>query len=163
MTSSSNSFHPIMDSSISTSWIGEDCKPLLNALGRLLVADGELLPGRKLRRFDDPIEGFAQQSPAWRRSRDAVVKMSAFCREREVEFVVAVLPSFVSPFGESYPYWLVHERVLEWGAQHGFACVDLLSAFTQRDPIALVVPGDGHPNAEGHRLIAEALVEHVPL
>lgn len=146
-----------------SSWLWEDSKPVLNALGRLLVGDRDVFARRKLQPFPELLDAFAHDSPAWRRSREAVVAMAELCAERGVGFVVAVLPSFVSPFDDTYPYTQIHDRVVAWGREASFATVDLLPAFLGRPALQLAVPGDGHPNAEGHRLIAEALVEHIPL
>ena len=145
------------------SWLWEDSLPVINALGHLLVGDRDLLARRKLRPFPELLDAFAHDCPAWRRSRDALRAMARLCAERGVGFVVAILPSFVSPFDDTYPYTLIHDKVAAWGAEDGYATVDLLPVFLGRDPLELAVPGDGHPNAEGHRLIAEALVEHIPL
>jgi len=145
------------------SWLWEDLLPAVNGLGHLLVSDSDLFERHKLRPYPELLEAYAWDCPAWRRSRDALRAMAEYCAERGAGFVVAVLPSFVSAFDDTYPYTLIHDKVAAWGAADGYATVDLLPVFLGRDPLALSVPGDGHPNSEGHRLIAEALVEHVPL
>jgi len=55
----------------------------------------------------------------------------------------------------------VHARVAAAAAEAGSRTLDLLPAFAGRDARALRVPGDGHPNAEGQRLLGEAIAPAV--
>lgn len=71
----------------------------------------------------------------------------------------ALLPDFTRTFDYAYGYLPIHERVAHWGRVHGFATRDLLDTVYGRDNRKLHVPGDYHPNAEGHRLLAGGIVE----
>ena len=85
--------------------------------------------------------------------------MAKECADRDIPFVVAILPSFVRLFDDTYPYGVIHHLVTEAGEELGFETIDLLPLFRGRNARLLFVPGDGHPNGEAHRLIAEYLVE----
>lgn len=58
-----------------------------------------------------------------------------------------------------YPLSAVHEKIISWCHGYGIPVIDLLSSFQQLPPNVL----DGyrtdpiHPNAAGHRMIAEVV------
>ena len=144
------------------SWLFEEAKPLLNRLARLVVGDGELFaPQRVLSRESRGalVEGFAPDVPDWPVSKAAVGDMAKSCAERNIPFVVAILPSFVRLFDDTYPYGVIHQQVAAAGQELGFETIDVFHAFRGRDATRLSVPMDGHPNGEAHRLIAEYLIE----
>ncbi len=152
---------PAMVHARSLSWTWEECKPLANAVSNVFVGDGDLFLPTMLRERFLRFENFKPDDPAWRASGDAVRDMAALCERRGIPFCVASMPSFVKPFDATYPLHAVHRQVTQWGVEHGFRTVDLLSAVLGRDVRTLSVPNDGHPNAEGHRLLAEALVDQI--
>lgn len=69
------------------------------------------------------------------------------------------------------PVWLFvpapYERLQEWNISKytdtaqkaGFEIINLLHVYDTEEPFALTRPGDGHPNALGHRLIADHLYQ----
>jgi len=74
------------------------------------------------------------------------------------DVLVAVIPRFVRNF-KHYRFGDQHAYARSLAAQHGFAFVDLLGAFTQcRDAGGEPIELDNfHPSAAGHRCAAEAL------
>lgn len=87
-------------------------------------------------------------------------RMRDLTRGRDVPVIVAVFPVLLLR-GEgwpAYPYRELHAQVSGAAAAQGFRVLDLLPVFESHEPAALRVSDtDGHPNAEGHRLAAEAL------
>jgi hypothetical protein len=57
-----------------------------------------------------------------------------------------------------YEFGFVHEMMRTIAINDGYTFVDLLPAFGSLSPEQVwAMPGDPHPNALGHRLMAEAL------
>ena len=69
-----------------------------------------------------------------------------------VGFAVAILPEPGEVEGAPSPL-----RALLLGLDDGFPVWDLLPEFQQSGGRVLLIPGDGHPNAQGQRVLAELL------
>jgi len=111
---------------------------------------------------------------AERRYADGIDRIAGAATSLGAEVIWATLPPL-----EDYPGWdeppgpgrpaPPHVREPAWRAgveraeAHGFVHVDLTAAFAPRRPSSLRLRPDdrAHPSAEGHRSIAEALVEPV--
>lgn len=114
------------------------------------------------RQYDyDYRRGFEPGNPKGRESIEALGRMVAACRARGIGFALFILPDFSKRFGDSYPYEGVHAMVAAAGRKLGVPTFDLLPRFRGEDSEALRIPVDFHPNAEGHRRIAEAMAEAV--
>jgi lysophospholipase L1-like esterase len=58
----------------------------------------------------------------------------------------------------NYPFRFIHQRMEEVARERGFRYVDLLPVFTGLVPSEIwAMPGDPHPNALGHKLMADAI------
>jgi lysophospholipase L1-like esterase len=58
-----------------------------------------------------------------------------------------------------YKFEFIHDTIRQIAGEYGYRYVDLLPALSGRPPQQLfAMPGDPHPNALGHRLMAEALL-----
>lgn len=96
-------------------------------------------------------------SDTWLRARDALARIGDWCRNHDAACTLALLPELTS---SPYPLAAVHERVAAAAREGGFRVLDLAPVLGGRDPRTLwVAPDDAHPNAEGHRLYAEALAD----
>jgi lysophospholipase L1-like esterase len=59
---------------------------------------------------------------------------------------------------DNYPFRYIHERLKQLSEERGFVFVDLYPPFENQDPAKIwAMPGDPHPNALGHRLMADTL------
>jgi len=97
----------------------------------------------------------------WDQTQAAFIEMRDLLAEREVRFVVAVLP-MMSQLGDEYPYMGIHEMVAEFCARNGIAFTDSLPRFRGMEETSLWVhPVDQHPNDVGHRIIAEDLGDYL--
>ena len=120
-----------------------------------------LLPSRKEKVSASYLDGFAQHSPKWRDSREAIQQMRNLCARAGVRFAILILPDFTRAFDDSYTWRPIHEAVAGWGRELDIPVFDLLLLFRGEDHHTLWVPWDGHPNAEAHRRIAEFLVARI--
>jgi len=84
-------------------------------------------------------------------------QMAARCRARGVEPLAVLLP-LLTP--QSYD--LDRELVLRSAEESGFHTIDLTGVYDGHDPEKLAIaPWDDHPNAEGHRLVADRLYKGI--
>jgi lysophospholipase L1-like esterase len=120
-----------------------------------------VLPVREYVHSFDYRAGFAPGDVKARESHDALRRIVAQARAHGAAVVVAILPDVTEPFDAAYPFGDIHARVARWAADLDVPVVDLLPTFRGRDHEAYWIPGDGHPNAAAHRLIAETLAPAV--
>lgn len=120
-----------------------------------------LLPTSKDSPGNSYLDGFEARSAKWRDSREAIREMRDLSAERGADFSILILPDVTQPLDEGYPWRPIHDAVSRWGEELGVPTFDLLDEFQRLDQRTLMVPWDGHPNAEAHRRIAEFLVARV--
>jgi hypothetical protein len=100
---------------------------------------------------------YGDQSPGWREAQGALQQLIRTCQMHGIEFRLLLLPE-LHQVDERYPFRFVHERVRAIAVGQGADVVDLDGAFRGHEPRSLwVSPGDAHPNATAHRIIAEHL------
>ena len=64
---------------------------------------------------------------------------------------------------DAYPFADLHDTLRGWFEEDGLAVIDLRHAFAGQDATTLwVSPRDHHPNAEAHRLAAQAIAASLP-
>ena len=107
------------------------------------------------------LEGFAEDSPKWKDSKQAIREMRDLCAAARIPFVVVILPDFTQDFDDRYGFRKIHDAVASWGRELDVPVFDVLQLLRGADHQTLLVPWDGHPNAEAHRRIAEFLVSRV--
>lgn len=123
---------------------------------------GRVVPSAKDTPGASYLEGFAEDSVKWRDSKQAIQEMRDLCRAAGASFSVLILPDFTQPFDDRYGWRPIHDAVNTWGREMGVPTLDLLVAFRGENiNQALMVPWDGHPNAEAHRRIADVLVTRI--
>ncbi len=130
------------------------------------VANRHLFKRRVLETNKDTVstiylDGFAEGSPKWRDSKQAIREMRDLTAASGIPFVVFILPDFTQDFGDGYGLRPIHAAVANWGRELDVPVFDLLTAFRGEDHQSLLVPWDGHPNAEAHRRMAELLVARI--
>ena len=101
---------------------------------------------------------YAEGSPNWRRMREALLEMKALGAEHDFQLAVMVIPAMARFTEAGYPLRDYHRAVTAFCREHGIPVLDLLPAFWGRDGSSFwISPTDGHPDAEAHRIMAEAL------
>jgi len=99
---------------------------------------------------------YAPGSPALAVMKAEFAKLARYSREHDIHVTMAMVPDIHSL--DNYPLGFVHDVFAQTARESGFAYIDLLPVFrnlTPRDVWAM--PGDPHPNAGGHALMAEAI------
>jgi hypothetical protein len=154
-------FPPDLEFKQCRSWLLEAARPGINVVARWLVSDQPLCTSRAVDSLLDYRPGFAYRHFKWRESRAALAAMHAFLRARGVPLLVFVQPAFTERFDDTYMFFLLHERVQEWGAADGYPTFDLLPLFWGENHRDLFVPGDGHPGGVGQRRMAVAMADEI--
>ena len=130
------------------------------------VANRHLFKRRVLETNKDTVsgaylDGFAERSPKWQDSKQAIREMRDLCAAARIPFVVVILPDFTQDFDGRYGLQPIHDAVSSWGRELDVPVFDLLIPLRGEDHQALSVPWDGHPNAEAHRRLADFLVGRI--
>ena len=101
---------------------------------------------------------FVDGNPEWRRVQSEVLEMKRLCDQRDARLVVLIIPAMTRFKEGAYPIRPYHEAVSRFCAASSIAYLDLLPSFWGMDGMRMwISPTDGHPNAEGHQIIADAL------
>jgi hypothetical protein len=101
---------------------------------------------------------YVDSAPHWRRVRSALLEMKQLADERGIEFVVMIIPAMAKFNDANYPIKEYHQAVAAFCQASGIKHLDLLPAFWGRDGRQFWISAtDGHPNARGQQIIAEAL------
>ena len=88
-------------------------------------------------------------SPAWEGA-------SAYARERGIRLYFMMIPDVHDLL--DYKFMFVHDIMQNFAKQNGYAYVDMLPAMTGLRPQEIwAMPGDPHPNAFAHKLMADAI------
>jgi lysophospholipase L1-like esterase len=120
-----------------------------------------LLPTAKDSVGSSYLDGFEEGSVKWRDSREAIREMRDLSSAAGVPFTVLILPDVTQDLDHRYLWRPIHDAVARWGRELNIPTFDLLSEFRGRDRQTLLVPWDGHPNAEAHEDIAAFLVARI--
>ena len=90
--------------------------------------------------------------------------MKEILSARDIDFYVAIIPVFnPDQIGFSdYKYAKIHDEIVDVLAQDNIHVFDLLEVFKTKNILQTKYAIDlWHPNEEGHKIIAEALVRLV--
>jgi lysophospholipase L1-like esterase len=143
------------------SWLAEDAKVVGNALARAFVDDRVVWRPNRPPYETEYRTSWAPGSTKAAAASAAIVSMHETCRAHGAGFTVVVVPDFTREFDATYPYLGIHAQVVALGRAHGFVVRDLWPDVQGRAAAALRVPGDGHPDPEGQRLLAVAIASHL--
>ena len=120
-----------------------------------------VLPSAKDNVGSSYLDGFEAGSVKWRDSREAIREMRDLAAAAGIPFTVLILPDVTQNFDDRYAWRTIHDAVARWGTELRIPTFDLLNEFRGQDHQILLVPWDGHPNAEAHRQIATFLVARI--
>lgn len=94
----------------------------------------------------------------WESCRSALARAARLAEGRNFRLALAIFPELHRLDG-GYPFRAVHELVRRDAEALGIPVLDLFDAFRGRDARELWAhPADHHPNAEAHRIAADAIL-----
>jgi lysophospholipase L1-like esterase len=101
---------------------------------------------------------FVESNPEWRRVQSELLQLKRLCDDRNIRLEIMIIPAMTNFQEGSYPVKPYHEAVSRFCGKWSIPCLDLLPAFWGKNGMRMWISAtDGHPNAEGHRIMAEAL------
>jgi lysophospholipase L1-like esterase len=101
-------------------------------------------------------EVYRPESPGYREMTSALHALARYAHAHGIRIYLAMTPDVHDLV--DYKFGYIHETMRRIAAQEGYRYVDLLPAMRDLTPSQLwSMPGDPHPNALGHKLMAEAL------
>jgi hypothetical protein len=102
-------------------------------------------------------DAYREDSIGFRNMRDALRKLADYAKANNIRIYLAMTPDVHNL--KDYQFGFVHERMKSLAAELGYKYVDLLGAFGTLTPEEVwAMPGDPHPNALGHKLMADAII-----
>lgn len=105
---------------------------------------------------------YVDSNPNWRRMQQALLEMKRLTSERNIELVVMIIPAMAKFSDDTYPIKEYHQAVAAFCRAHGIKVLDLLPAFWGGDGTQYWISAtDGHPNAQGQKIIAQALAGYL--
>jgi lysophospholipase L1-like esterase len=101
-------------------------------------------------------EVYAPDQPGWIKAQESLKKLADYAKAHHIRLYLAMMPDIHNL--KNYQFGFIHEAMQKVAAQDDYVFVDLLPAFGALSPEQIwAMPGDPHPNALGHKLMAEAL------
>jgi len=99
---------------------------------------------------------YRPDTPGYRDMERALGEIAAYSRQRGIRVYLAIVPDVHNL--ENYKLGDLHRQVAALAEGLGYKVVDLLPAFGKLQPREVwAMPGDPHPNALGHKIMADAL------
>jgi hypothetical protein len=107
-------------------------------------------------------EAYREDSVGYRNMHSALQKLADYAKANNIRIYLAMTPDVHNL--KDYQFGFVHERMKRVAAELGYTYVDLLGAFGTLSPEEVwAMPGDPHPNALGHKLMADAIIPSVAI
>ncbi len=102
---------------------------------------------------------YADGKPGWMACQHAFGELIAACEQEHIDLRVAIVPE-LHHLDSSYEFPQVHAAIRGLAKDGASAVIDLLDGLSGQDPPSLwVSPGDPHPNARAHNIIAAQLYD----
>ncbi|MDE3059924.1 MAG: SGNH/GDSL hydrolase family protein [Pseudomonadota bacterium] len=101
-------------------------------------------------------EAYRPDAPGFLVMQQKLGQLAVYAREHHIRLYLAMTPDVHNLM--NYPFGFVHDAMRQIAQKDGYTYIDLLPALQGQPPQALwAMPGDPHPSALGHRLMAEAI------
>jgi len=98
----------------------------------------------------------------WGSVKIAFSDIQEIASKNDIPVILIIFPLMKGGEWENYKYGDLHSQVVNAGENSGFNTVDLTDAYSVYPQLSLMIaPGNGHPNALGHKLAADAVYKKV--
>ncbi len=99
---------------------------------------------------------YSVDNPGFVSMRESLQKLAEYAKQKNIRIYLAIAPDLHNL--QDYKFLSIHETMRALSTELGFVFVDFLPPFRNLDPKTLwAMPGDPHPNALGHKIMAETL------
>ncbi len=120
------------------------------AANRLLSRTGELSL------LDHYKQVYASNQPGWIKAQEGLKRLADYAKAHNIRIYFAMMPDIHNL--RDYQFGFIHESMKKIAEQDGYKFIDLLPAFGALSPEQVwAMAGDPHPNALGHKLMAQAI------
>lgn len=106
---------------------------------------------------------YTDQSPSWKTAQDSILEIRNLCQSKNIKFMVVIQPELHN-FSEESPQNECYKIVENFLSKNNIPSINLIEIFRKTFKVpsdVWVNPDDAHPNAEGHRLMADDLFEYL--
>ncbi len=102
---------------------------------------------------------YASDSPGFLKMKEALTRLGKYASENDIRLHLMIVPDTHNL--TEYPYNDIHQKITALATELGYNVIDLYPGFKglTHDDI-WVLPCDPHPNALGHRIMAETIYRH---
>jgi len=135
---------------------------LLRVLGPRWLSLRELIHPRPGSYAFEILDNYLNNPPAWTEFVTGLDRLGAIARERDVPAIVFI-HTWLEQLNVFHPHRQIYRKIGEAAEARGLTVIQSFSVFRGHDEGELWVSAvDGHPNAAGHRLLADALLAGLP-
>ncbi|TWB87276.1 lysophospholipase L1-like esterase [Bradyrhizobium macuxiense] len=121
------------------------------AVNRLLNKSGE----RSLVEHYQDV--YRDDQPGFIEMQRQLRQLADYAGKKKIHLYLAMTPDVHNL--KDYPFGFIHDKMRSIGQANGYRFVDLLPALGKLSPDQVwAMPGDPHPNALGHKLMADAIL-----
>ncbi len=105
---------------------------------------------------------YHEESPPWKQTRSELLQLKNFLAEKNIPLLIMIVPDFHDLSKES-PYQQLYVNIQGAFEGMGLQTLNTFPAFQTlyggKESQIWVKPNDPHPNAEGHKVMADVLVD----
>jgi lysophospholipase L1-like esterase len=102
------------------------------------------------------VDVYREDAPGYLEMKSSLRRLADYAKAHNIRIYLAMTPDVHNL--KNYPLGFIHDRMKQIAEQDGYRYVDLLPAFAGLSPEQVwAMPGDPHPNALGHSLMAKAI------
>ena len=99
---------------------------------------------------------YQDSSPGFLKMQKSLKKLAAYAKKNKINLYMLMTPDIHNL--SDYKFGYIHEKMENFAASNGFIFVDSLPQLKGLSPEDLyAMPGDPHPNALGHKIMAETI------
>ncbi len=99
---------------------------------------------------------YNNESLGYKKMKKSLYELSTYARSNKIKIYILMTPDIYDL--ENYKYVFIHKMIEDIAKEYKYVYVDSLPLFINRKFETLnAMPGDRHPNALGHKLLADSL------